>query len=51
MNAVSTVTSGLHAALRLARGRADGVALVPGDRDTIVRSFWSIALCVPSVIG
>ena len=51
MNSVSTVTLGLYAALRLARGRADGVALVPGDRKTIVRSFWSIALCLPAVIG
>jgi hypothetical protein len=50
MSSVSTVTSGLYAALRLARGRADGVMLVPGDRKTIVRSFWAIALCVPSVI-
>jgi hypothetical protein len=51
MSSVSTVTSGLNAALRLAWGRPDGVVLVPGDRETIVRSFWSIALCVPSVIG
>lgn len=51
MSSVSTVTLGLHAALRLARGRADGVVLVPDDRKTIVRSFWSIALCLPSVIG
>ncbi len=50
MSAVSAVTSGLHAALRLAGGRADGVALVPGDHKTIARSFWSIALCVPPVI-
>jgi hypothetical protein len=51
MSSVSTVTLGLFAALRLALGRADGVVLVPGDRRTIVRSFWSIALCLPSVIG
>jgi hypothetical protein len=51
MSSVSTVSLGLHAALRLARGRADGVVLVPDDRKTIVRSFWSIALCLPSVIG
>jgi hypothetical protein len=51
MSSVSTVTSGLYAALRLARGRADGVVLVPGDRKTIVRSFWSIALCLPTVTG
>jgi hypothetical protein len=50
MNSVSTVTLGLNAALRLARGRADGVVLVPDDRKTIVRSFWSIALCLPAVI-
>jgi hypothetical protein len=51
MSSVSTVTLGLNAALRLARGRADGVVLVPGDRTTITRSFWSIALCLPSVVG
>jgi hypothetical protein len=50
MSSVSTVTLGLNAALRLARGRADGVVLVPGDRETIVRSFWAIALCLPSVM-
>jgi hypothetical protein len=50
MNSVASVTLGLHAALRLARGRADGVVLVPGDRSTVVRSFWAIALCLPSVI-
>jgi hypothetical protein len=46
---VSTVTSGLSAALRLALGRADGVVLVTDDRATTARSFWSIAFCVPSV--
>ena len=51
MSAVSAVTSGLQAALRLAGGRADGVALVPGDHKTIARSFWSIGLCVPPVIA
>ena len=51
MSSVSTVTLGLNAALRLARGRADGVVLVPGDRETIVRSFWAIALCLPTVVG
>jgi hypothetical protein len=51
MTALSKVPSGLYAALRLARGQPDGVVLVPGDRNTIVRSFWAIALCVPSVIG
>lgn len=49
MSSVSTVTSGLFAALRLARGRPDGVILVPGDRQTVVRSFWAIPMCLPSV--
>jgi hypothetical protein len=47
---VASVTSGLSAALRLARGRADGVVMVAGDRATMVRSFWSIGFCLPSVI-
>ncbi len=50
MNSVSPVTSGLFAALRLARGRADSDVLLPGDRTTVVRSFWAIALCLPTVI-
>jgi hypothetical protein len=51
MNAsVASVTSGLSAALRLARGRADGIVMVPGDRATIARSFWSIAFCLPAVL-
>jgi hypothetical protein len=51
MSSGSTLTLGLNAALRLARGRADGVGLVPGDRGTFVRSFWAVALCLPTVIG
>lgn len=51
MSFVLAVTSGLHAALRLAGGNADGVVLVRGDQKTIARSFWAIALCVPAVIG
>ena len=50
MTSVSTVGLGLHAALRLAHGRADGVVLVPGDRKTIVRSFWSVLFCLPLVV-
>ena len=51
MSSVSAVTSGLHAALRLARGRPDGVVLVAGDRRSIIQSFWAAALCVPSVLA
>jgi hypothetical protein len=47
---LSTVTVGLSAALRLARGRADGVALVGDDTGTTAGSFWAIALCIPSVV-
>ncbi len=51
MSSVSAVTTGLSAALRLAGGRPDGVVVqVAGDRKTITRSFWSIALCLPSVL-
>ncbi len=50
MSAVPGVAAGLFAALRLARGRPDGVALVSGDHRTIVRSFWAIALSLPTVI-
>jgi hypothetical protein len=50
MTSLSSVTSGLYAALLLARGRADGVVLVPGDRSSAARSFWAIAFCIPSVI-
>lgn len=50
MTSPSTVTSGLYAALLLARGRPDGVVLIAGDRNTTRRSFWSIAFCIPSVI-
>jgi hypothetical protein len=50
MTSLSSVTSGLYAALLLARGRADGVILVPGDRASATRSFWAIAFCIPSVI-
>ncbi len=50
MNSGSAVASGLQAALRLALGRPDGVVRVSGDRETIVQSFWAIALCAPAVI-
>jgi hypothetical protein len=48
--AMTSVTSGLQAALRLAAGHADGVVLVPDDRSTIARSFWAIAFSVPAVV-
>ncbi len=49
---------GLHAALLLARGRADGLALLnppddaPPDAATVTaaRSFWAAALCLPAFV-
>ncbi len=51
MSSVSTVASGLYAALRLAGGRPDGVLQVLGDPATITGRFWAIGLCLPSVVG
>jgi hypothetical protein len=46
--------NGLQAAMLLARGRADGVALLTaGDEPalaTAARSFWAAALCLPAFI-
>ncbi len=50
MKALADVTTGLSAALRLARGRADGAALVADDRAATAASFWAIAFCLPSVV-
>jgi len=47
---LSAVTMGLSAALRLALGRADGMALVGDDQGTTAGSFWAIAFCLPSVV-
>ncbi len=48
------VGAGLHAALLLARGRADGLALLSPPPDeamaTAARSFWAAALCLPAFI-
>jgi hypothetical protein len=50
VKAFTDVTMGLSAALRLARGRPDGAALVADDRGTTATSFWAIAFCLPSVV-
>jgi hypothetical protein len=54
LSTIAGVGEGLHAALLLARGRADGM-LVLSARDepstaTAVRSFWAAALCLPAFI-
>ena len=44
------VVVGLQAALRLARGRADGVALVQAEPRSAGRSFWAMALSLPAFL-
>lgn len=52
------VGAGLHAALRLARGHADGLALLTPAADappdsalaTASRSFWAAPLCLPAFL-
>ena len=55
---MTALLPGLHAALLLARGRADALALLPplGDRSALDpmasarQSFWAAPLCVPAFI-
>ena len=51
MGFAGVVSSGLQAALLLARGRADGLGLVGEDRGAALRSFWAMGFCVPAVIA
>jgi hypothetical protein len=39
--------AGLHGALLLARGRAEGIALMPISAEGAGRSFWVVAFCLP----
>lgn len=53
---MAAMGNGLHAALKLARGRADGLDLLgatPSDAsmDVAARSFWAMALCVPALLA
>ncbi|HEX3404546.1 MAG TPA: hypothetical protein VHT74_29890 [Acetobacteraceae bacterium] len=50
MSIASAVTSGLQAALLLARGRADGVRYVEDDMAGAARSFWAMAICLPAFV-
>ncbi len=50
MSFTSSVTSGLHAALLLARGRAEGLRYIEGDAAAAARSFWAAAVCLPAFI-
>lgn len=46
-----TVATGLHGALLLARGRADGIQHIDPGREGALRSFWALALCLPGFLA
>jgi hypothetical protein len=50
VSVLGSISSGVHSALLLARGRAGGVQLVENDRTAAIRSFWAIPLCLPAVV-
>ncbi len=50
MSIGTAVSSGVHAAWLLARGRADGLRLVEADMAGAARSFWAAAICLPAFI-
>ena len=50
MTVASSVTSGMQAALMLARGRADGVHLLADDMTEARRSFWAALICLPAFV-
>lgn len=46
-----SVTTGLYAALLLARGRTEGLSLMAADNHAAGRSFWAIVPCLPILVG
>ena len=50
MSVANSVSSGMHAALLLARGRAEGLRYVEDDMAGAARSFWAAAICLPAFI-
>jgi hypothetical protein len=50
MSLATSVTTGLQAALLLARGRAEGVRNVEDDMAGAARSFWAAAICLPAFV-
>jgi hypothetical protein len=50
MGVATSVTSGMQAALLLARGRADGVQLLADDMAEARRSFWAALICLPAFV-
>jgi len=47
---VRSIASGMHAALLLARGRAEGLRYVDTDLAGAARSFWAIVVALPAFI-
>jgi hypothetical protein len=47
---VRSIASGMHAALLLARGRAEGLQYADSDLAGAARSFWAIAVALPAFI-
>jgi hypothetical protein len=50
MSIAASVSSGLHAALMLARGRAEGLRYVEEDMAGAARSFSALAICLPAFV-
>lgn len=54
MSTLAGMSNGLQAAMLLARGRADGMAVLTARDEpalaTAARSFWAAALCLPAFI-
>ncbi len=50
MSIATSVSSGLHAALLLARGRTDALRYVEDDMAGAARSFWAAAICLPAFL-
>jgi hypothetical protein len=46
----AAVSSGVHAAWLLARGRSEGVRFVEADMAGAARSFWAAAICLPAFV-
>ncbi len=50
MSLTSSVSSGLHAAFLLARGRSEGMRYVQADVDGVHCSFWALAVSAPAIV-
>lgn len=50
MSVAASATSGVMGAWLIARGRVDGLRYVEADATGAARSFWAVAICLPSFI-